>query len=87
MSDLHRISLHTLHRAAHGGRGKSVDVGRQASPGPVTVMAELHVEITRETELDGQRWLEAIESALVDRGASVFMGPVRVKPAEMRRSQ
>lgn len=86
MTEPHRIAESTFRRAAHGHHGKSVDVGRQAAPGPVTVACDLHIEITGETELDARRFLLALQSAVLDRGGSVTVtnGPV-VKPQEGRK--
>lgn len=90
MTSPHRISVHTLQRAAHGHRGKSVDVGRQASPGPVTMTAEFHLEVTRETEADCRAFLTRIEQVLFECCTEVAVeGPYlkRQEPHPRRHQQ
>jgi hypothetical protein len=71
VSDLHRISETSLRRAAKGSRGKSVDVGRQATQGEVSMGFDIHLEVTRDSEVDCRQFFTRLEQALFERCTTV----------------
>jgi hypothetical protein len=83
MSEPRRFSPLDLERAALGRSvPRSARPGKQPVREPVTVEADLHLSIAAPSEMEGRQALQAINSALVDRGFSVTLDGPRVTPTE-----
>ena len=55
---------------------------KQRHPGPVQIEADLHLTLAASSEQQGREWMLELQEALVKRGCSVVVSPVKVVPAQ-----